>query len=101
MGLTKRSSAIHAASGLHLELGGRVGNLDVPTGDRVDFFPIVDPYQRVTVGFRIALVIQESTEFVNGFDRTITATDPVIMDIGYWILVVDIGCGYWLLVVVG
>mmetsp|Transcript_17657 Transcript_17657/g.43471 ORF Transcript_17657/g.43471 Transcript_17657/m.43471 type:complete len:387 (+) Transcript_17657:1837-2997(+) len=80
MSLTKGSSAIHATSGLNLAFNGRVGDLDVSVWDRINLFPVIDAFEGITVWLGVALVIQETTEFFNGFDRAIAAAD-------FWLIV--------------
>ena len=62
VGLTKRRAAIHVPGSLDFAFNGGVFFV-VASFDRVEFFPVKDAFGRVVVGFFVALLVNEATEF--------------------------------------
>ena len=69
LGLAKGSAAVHATGGLDLALD--LGMLLFVGLRRVELLPVHEPLQWLAVGLRVALVVEEAPELLDGLIRPI------------------------------
>lgn len=72
VGLAEGGAAIHASGGLHLAFNGGVF-FGIASLDGVKFSPVEDAFGGISVGFFVALVVDEAAEFFDGLVGPIAA----------------------------